>query len=94
MIDKNITAAEAESLKNNRILKAALSRLNLYVDDKMINCDPYDLEQASRVVQFKQLCLQFETELMRLITGCINDEKIAQASIKALESRREHKIQR
>lgn len=94
MNEKTKLAAEAYDLGNNPVLKAALKNLNSYVDAKMIDCDPYDKETASRVVQFKQLCLQFETELMRLIKSCIDDAKVADAKIASLEQRKNKRMQR
>ena len=75
---------EAKTLLSSIQRLGIFAKVNKYLDDKALGCDPDNQKMAQRIVLSKQLLASIEREIIKVA----NDGKIAKIKIEEIENAR------
>lgn len=74
---------DAEQLLANPLLRDAFKKVDQYIDQVALSCDPDDKNRAQRVILSKQLL----ASIIRQIERVIEDGEVAKVEIQELKKR-------
>lgn len=87
MTETELKAAEAKSLLDNKIFKAAMLKMNQSLDMKMMSVNPDEIEKCARVVLAKQILNGIDREIKRFIVDGQVVMKLAELETPTMKDR-------
>lgn len=77
-------ASQASNIYNSEVFKAAMNKIQLYLDEVAMTCDPDNKDMAIRIILAKQIGRSFEREFVK----AIKEGEPAKIQIEAIEKAR------